>query len=118
MELQKDPHHVYRIMYHFVWIPKYRNKVFKDPYREKLKAIIRKIAYDYEMEVFEIEIVIDHIHMLVGARPSKSPSKIIQIIKSVSAREFFNLYPEIKKKYFWGGKKGIRVKNALSVLNE
>ena len=104
MKLQKDTHHAYRIMYHFVWIPKYRNKVFKTPYREKLKSIIRKASHDYEMEVQEIEVVVDHIHMMISARPSISPSKIMQIIKSISAREFFNLYPEIKKKYFWGGK--------------
>ena len=104
MELQRDAHHVYRIMYHFVWIPKYRNKVFKSPYRETLKAIIKKAAYDYDMEVVEVEVVTDHIHMMIGARPSKSPSKIMQVIKSLSAREFFKIYPEIKKKYFWGGK--------------
>jgi putative transposase len=33
-----------------------------------------------------------------------SPSSVMQIIKSISAREFFKLRPEIKKKYFWGGK--------------
>ncbi len=33
-----------------------------------------------------------------------SPSDVMQIIKSISAREFFRRYPEIKKRYFWGGK--------------
>jgi putative transposase len=104
MELQRNSHHVYRIMYHFVWIPKYRHKVFAEPYRTNLKAIIEKAAYDYEMEVSEIEIPDDHIHMMLKAEPKMSPSKIMQIIKSISAREFFRKYPKIKREYFWGGK--------------
>lgn len=42
--------------------------------------------------------------MVVRFEPKVSPSDIMQIIKSISAREFFRLHPDIKKKYFWGGK--------------
>jgi len=62
------------------------------------------VAYDYEMEVEEIEIPEDHIHMMLKSEPKMSPSRIMQIIKSISAREFFRMYPDIKRKYFWGGK--------------
>jgi putative transposase len=51
MELQKNTHHVYRLMYQFVWIPKYRHKVFVEPYREAMKAIIRNIEYDYDFDM-------------------------------------------------------------------
>jgi putative transposase len=50
-ELQRNTHHVYRLMYHFVWIPKYRHKVFVEPYREVTKSIIRKIGYDYDFDI-------------------------------------------------------------------
>ena len=70
MELQRNTHHVFRIMYHFVWIPKYRRKVFTEPYRTALKSVIEQIGYDYNIEIVELEV----------------PD------------------PEIKKKYFWGGK--------------
>jgi len=56
------------------------------------------------MEVEEIEIPEDHIHMILKAEPKMSPSRIMQIIKSITAREFFRMYPEIKRRYFWGGK--------------
>ena len=62
MELRRNRHHVFRIMYHFVWIPKYRHKVFSSPYREKLKLIIHKAGYDYNIEIVELEIPEDHIH--------------------------------------------------------
>ncbi len=104
MELQRNTHHVYRLMYHFVWIPKYRHKVFAEPYREVLKGIIHKAGYDYDIDIIELEILEDHIHMVVRGVPKMSPSDVMQVIKSISAREFFRLYPEIKKRYFWGGK--------------
>jgi putative transposase len=91
-------------MYHFVWIPKYRHKVFKSPYREVLKDIIKKVGYDYNIDIKELEVPLDHIHMIVKSEPKMSPSYIMQVIKSISARKFFELYPNIKNKYFWGGK--------------
>ena len=103
MELIRGLHNVYRIMYHFVWIPKYKHKIFGEPYRGMLKGIIKKITYDHDMEIEEIEIPDDHIHLLVKAEPKMSPSWIMQVIKGISAREFFKIYPEIKEEYFWGG---------------
>src|SRR3990167_3219943 len=104
MELQRNSHHVFRIMYHFVWIPKYRHKIFTEPYRSTLKDIIEQIGYDYNIEIVELDAPVDHIHMVVRSEPKQCPSDVMQIIKSISAREFFKKYPEIKKKYFWGGK--------------
>ena len=84
MELRRNIHHVFRIMYHFVWIPKYRHKIFVEPYRESLKLIIKKIGYDYNIEIVELEIPSDHVHMIVKSEPKVSPSDIMQIIKSIA----------------------------------
>ena len=91
-------------MYHFVWIPKYRHKVFSEPYRDAMKTIIHKIGFDYDIDIVELEIPEDHIHMVVRSEPKMSPSQIMQKVKSISAREFFKMFPDIKKRYFWGGK--------------
>ena len=104
MELSRNSHHVFRIMYHFVWIPKYRHKIFHEPYRSSLKKIIYKIGYDYNIDIVELEIPVDHINMVVKSEPKLCPSRIMQTIKSISARNFFKLYPQIKRKYFWGGR--------------
>lgn len=69
-----------------------------------MKVIIQKIGYDYDINIVELEIPNDHIHMVIRGIPKQSPSDVIQIVKSITAREFFRIYPEIKKKYFWGGK--------------
>ena len=52
----------------------------------------------------ELEIPVDHIHMVVRTDPKISPAYVMQVIKSISAWEFFRIRPEIKRKYFWGGK--------------
>ena len=104
MKTKRNSHHVFRIMYHFVWIPKYRRKVFVEPYRSTLKNIIHKIGYDYNIDIEELEIPPDHIHMIVCSEPKISPADIMQVIKSISAREFFKAPPDIKRRYFWGGK--------------
>lgn len=56
------------------------------------------------MEVTEIEIPKDHIHMMLKALPRHSPSEIMQKIKSISAIQFFRQFPDIRQQYFWGGK--------------
>ena len=104
LDTQRNTHHVYRLMYRFVWIPKYHHKVFNESYRSTMKAIIQKIGYVYDIDIVELEIPEDHIHMVIRGIPKQSPSDVMQIIKSITAREFFRIYPEIKKKYFWGGK--------------
>ncbi len=104
MELQRNTNHVYRLMYHFVWVPNYRHKVFCEAYRSVLKGIIEKAGYDYNMDIVELVLPEDHIHMVVRGIPKMSPSDVMQVIKSISAREIFRIYPEIKKHYFGGGK--------------
>jgi putative transposase len=104
MDLQYAEHHVTRLEYHLVWTPKYRHPVFKEPQRTVLKQILIKAAYDYDMEITEIEIPPDHIHALIIIPPTISISECFNIIKSISAREFFACFPDIKQKYFWGGK--------------
>ena len=42
-------------MYHFVWTPKYRHKVFIEPYWGYLKEIIKKVTYDYDIDIVELE---------------------------------------------------------------
>ena len=74
MELHRNTHHVFRLMYHFVWIPKYRHKIFEEPYRGSLKAIIHKIAYDYDIDLVELEVPVDHIYMVISCLLYTSPS--------------------------------------------
>ena len=62
MGLRRNTHHGVRLIFHFVWIPKYRNKVFAEPYRSSLKAIIGKMTYDDDIELHGLEVPEDHVH--------------------------------------------------------
>ena len=95
-------HNVSVLMYHFVCPAKYRKTVFSKEVDETLKEICLEISKRYEIEFLEIGTDKNHVHFLVQSVPSYSPTKIIQTIKSITAREIFARHPEVKKK-LWGG---------------
>lgn len=90
-------------MYHIVCPAKYRRTVFSKEVEIKLKEICSDIQKRYEIEFLEIGSDDDHVHFLVQSVPVYSPKQIVQIIKSITAREIFKHCPEVKK-YLWGGK--------------
>ena len=89
-------------MYHFVCPSKYRRVVFSKEVDETLKQVCLDISERYEIEFMEIGTDKNHVHFLVQSVPTYSPTKIIRIIKSITAREIFSRHPEVKKK-LWGG---------------
>jgi len=76
--------------------------VFDDAVEETLKTVCNEIEKRYEIRFLEIGTDRDHVHFLIQSVPMYSPKKIIQIIKSITAKEIFQKHPEVKKK-LWGG---------------
>jgi REP element-mobilizing transposase RayT len=96
---------------HYVCPAKYRRVVFSDTVDETLKAVCLEISKRYEIEFIEIGTDKDHVHFLIQSVPTNSPTKIIQTVKSITAREVFTKHPEVKRQ-LWGGEfwsKGIYV---------
>ena len=89
-------------MYHIVCPAKYRRMVFSELVDAKLKEVCTEIEKRYEITFLEIGTDSDHVHFLVQSVPTYSPKQIVQIIKSLTAREIFNLAGS--KKHLWGGK--------------
>ena len=89
-------------MYHFVCPAKYRRAVFDERVDEILKEVCLEIAKRYQIEFIEIGTDVNHVHFLVQSVPTYSPTKIIRMIKSITAREIFRLAPQVKKQ-LWGG---------------
>ena len=100
--VKRGKHAVYDLKYHFVWIPKYRKLVLKGPVAESLKTIFYGIAERYELEIDTLEVMSDHVHMFLIVPPKYSPSHVVQILKSVSARELFSRHAELREE-LWGG---------------
>ena len=65
-------------------------------------TLLRSLADQFDMQIEEMEIMSDHVHMLVDASPKHSISSIMKGLKGVSARMLFMHHPEIKQK-LWGG---------------
>lgn len=95
-------HNVSVLLYHVVCVAKYRRVVFD----ESVEAVLLEVCFDiglrYEIEFLEIGADGDHVHFLLQSVPSYSPTKIIRILKSITAREVFRRCPQVKKK-LWGG---------------
>ena len=100
--LIRKSHNVSILVYHFVCPAKYRRAVIDQKVDQVLKAVCLEIAQRYQIEFLEIGTDKDHVHFLVQSVPSYSPTKIVTIIKSFTAREVFVRVPSVKKQ-LWGG---------------
>jgi len=89
-------------MYHIVCAAKYRRAVLSDAVDGIIRDVCLEIAKRYEIIFLEIGTDKDHVHFLVQSVPMYSPKKIVQIIKSITARQIFERAPEVKKQ-LWGG---------------
>ena len=95
-------HNVSLLLYHIVCPVKYRRKVFTDESEQTLKNTCVEISKCYEMKFLEIGTDEDHVHFLVQSVPTMLPTRMVQTIKSITAKEVFRLHPEVKK-MLWGG---------------
>jgi len=82
---------------------KYRRAVFSPEVDEYLKDVCIDISKRYEIICLEIGTDEDHVHFLVQSVPMYSPKKIVQTIKSITAKKIFSKFPDIKKEVLWGG---------------
>jgi len=95
-------HNVSALIYHIVCPAKYRRVIFDAEVDTVLKEVCLDIAKRYEIAFLEIGTDKDHVHFLVQSVPSYSPTKIVKMIKSLTAREIFHRVSAVKKR-LWGG---------------
>lgn len=101
-ETWRKSHNISILIYHFVSPDKYRQVVFDERVNEVLKETCLEIEKRYEIKLIEIGTDQDHVHFLLQSVPMYNAKRIIQAIKSITAREVFIKVPEVKKK-LWGG---------------
>ena len=91
------------LLYHLVCPIKYRRSVLTEDVSKTLQEICISISSRYEIHFVEIGYDEDHVHFLTQSVPMISPKKIVNTVKSLTAREIFRLHPEVKR-FLWGGK--------------
>lgn len=87
---------VYACTYHVVWCPKYRRKVLQHGIDDRLKAIIREVAAERQAEVIELEVMPDHVHLLVGCDPQFGIHRLMRLIKGRSSRLLRQEFPSLR----------------------
>jgi len=102
MGIRRTKHAVYDLKYHIVWIPKYRKDILDKEVSDYLKAMFNKIAEEYGFRIDTMEVIEDHVHIFVEVPPKHSPAQVVQIMKSMSAREVFKKFPDLRKQ-LWAG---------------
>ena len=95
-------HNVRVLLYHTVFPAKYRRAVIDKKVDEELKNICLEIESRYEVKFLEIGADKDHVHFLVQSVPMYSVTKIVRMIKSITAREVLKRCEDVKKQ-LWGG---------------
>ena len=97
---EKYDHSVGKIMMHLEWCTKYRYKMFrKEEYRNLITACIRRAASLHQIEMIEINVQPEHIHCVVSFTFTLSASKVLQLLKGISAKLFFEHHKKAKLRY-------------------
>ena len=96
--------YIYNFHYHLIWVTKYRNKTFTtDALANEMKEILSGIAEANKIVIENMEVMPDHVHMLISFPPSKAPTSAIKALKGRSAYMFLKRHPEIRQSQYWGG---------------
>ena len=89
---------VYSCKYHVVWCPKYRRKVLIGQIEVRLKELIKEICEDLQSELIELEIMPDHVHLLIEVDPQFGVHKVIKTIKGKTSRLLRKEFKELTTK--------------------
>ena len=81
MEYKSNHNVVYSCKYHVVWCPKYRRKVLVDGVDTRLKELIKEICNESCIDIIEMEIMPDHVHLLMEVEPQLGIHKAVKLIK-------------------------------------
>ncbi len=94
--------YVYSLQYHIIWCTKYRRGVLAGGADEDCKKLLLDLAAEYGFRILAMEVLPDHVHVLIDAKPQFFISDMVKIMKGSLARHLFLLHPEMKAK-LWGG---------------
>lgn len=98
MELKSNNNVVYSCHYHVVFCPKYRRKVLDDRVGERFKEIVRKVAQDNGFDIEEMEVMPDHVHLLLDVDPQFGVHRAVKRIKGATSRALRDEFPELRRR--------------------
>ncbi|MFH1053786.1 MAG: IS200/IS605 family transposase [Candidatus Woesearchaeota archaeon] len=93
---QKSSIFVHNINYHIIWILKYRKPILTGKVVEVLKAIIEGQCQEISIQELALEVMPDHLHLFVGAKPTVTPFKIIHKLKGNTSIQLRRCFPDLR----------------------
>ena len=98
MEYKSNRNVVYSCKYHVVWCPKYRRKVLTGVIESRLKELILETAKGINADIIEMEVMPDHVHLLIEVDPQYGINKAVRHIKGVSSHALRSEFPSLKSR--------------------
>ena len=98
MKYKSNHNVVYSCKYHIVWCPKYRRKVLVDSVAVRLKELISSMSQEFQVELIDLEIMPDHVHLLVDVDPQFGVHNFIKRIKGRTSRILRQEFPHLTTK--------------------
>jgi len=88
----------YDCKYHVVWCPKYRRKVLVEGVDRRLKKIAAEVCKERDVRLLEMEVMPDHVHMLVEADPQFGIHRLVKLVKGRSSRLLRQEFPHLRSR--------------------
>ena len=98
MKYKSNHNVVYSCKYHVVWCPKYRRKVLVDTVAVRLKELISSICIEFQVELIDLEVMSDHVHLLIDVDPQFGVHNFIKRIKGRTSRILRQEFPHLTTK--------------------
>ncbi|MFN6184420.1 MAG: IS200/IS605 family transposase [Burkholderiales bacterium] len=98
MKYKSNLNVVYSCKYHVIWCPKYRRSVLIDGVDDRLKEIIQEVTNEYKCEILELEVMPDHVHLLVEVDPQFGIHRLIKLMKGRSSKLLRSEFAWIKSR--------------------
>ncbi len=93
---------IWHCQYHIVWAPKYRYKIMKGKIADEVENCVRAFSAQQGAEIIELNVQVDHVHLLVMIPPKVSVSGFVGTVKGRTAIRVLNRFRELKQKPYWG----------------
>jgi putative transposase len=97
VELKHTSHAVYKIAYHFTFIPKYRKRRLVGRVKEQLSGMIKFCAQVNDFTIEQLAIDPDHVHLVLEAKPRYSPAKIMNLVKGGTSKKLREMFPDMEE---------------------
>ena len=97
----KGPHTKHRLMYHIVWIPKYRRRILIGKIAARLKGILFEGCELNGWRIERLSVQENHVHILIQLKPNESLSEVVMRLKSASSKKLREEFSELEE-FIWG----------------